>query len=347
MTIRLKTKLGTILEDDCLCALNLLDDSSVDLIMTSPPYGLVRKKEYGNETSDDYCDWFSEYANTFYRVLKPTGSFVLNIGGAWNHGSPTRSLYHFELLVKLVRKHGFHLAQEFYWWNPAKLPQPAEWVTIRRIRTKDAVECVWWLSKSKFPKASNRRVLQPYSDSQLNLFENGYNKGKRPSGHEMSGNSFSVVNSGAIPPNLLAISNTASNTVYQQHCRTNGLKIHPARYPDPLPEFFIRMLTDPGDVVIDPFAGSCVTGAVAERLGRQWQCIEIDGEYIDGALIRFTTKGQATPNPNRTAKSFYKAHKLGSSWPEGNTPEYPLDEEGGRRRKPVNNFRSGENEHVE
>ena len=135
----------------------------------------------------------------------------MDIGGSWNSGLPTRSLYHYELVIMLCRELGFHLAQEFFWWNPSKLPTPAEWVTVRRIRVKDAVNCVWWFSKEPFPKASNRRVLTPYSESMKNLLENGYRAKKRPSGHDIS-EKFSIDNGAAIPPNLIPLANTESNS---------------------------------------------------------------------------------------------------------------------------------------
>jgi site-specific DNA-methyltransferase (cytosine-N4-specific) len=90
--------------------------------MTSPPFGLVRKKTYGNEDAEEYCNWFRPFAEGFKRVLKDNGSLVIDIGGAWKPGMPTRSLYHFELLIMLCREYGFHLCQEHFWWNPSKLP---------------------------------------------------------------------------------------------------------------------------------------------------------------------------------------------------------------------------------
>lgn len=134
----------------------MLEPESVDLIITSPPFGLVRKKGYGNEDADRYCAWFKAFGDLFRMVLKPQGSLVIDIGGAWIPGQPTRSLYHYELLIMLCRECEFHLAQDFFWWNPAKLPTPAEWVNIRRIRVKDAINCVRWLSPTPWPKASNR-----------------------------------------------------------------------------------------------------------------------------------------------------------------------------------------------
>ncbi|MCF3935395.1 site-specific DNA-methyltransferase [Acuticoccus sp. M5D2P5] len=282
-----KTSLGEMIWGDSRAYLfNGTKPESVDLIMTSPPFGLVRKKSYGNEDADEYCNWFRPFAEGFKRVLKDDGSLVIDIGGAWIPGKPTRSLYHFKLLVMLVEEYGFHLCQEHYWWNPAKLPTPAEWVNVRRVRVKDAVNTVWWLSKTPFPKANNRRVLAPYSKSMQDLLRNGYVAKLRPSGHDIS-SKFQKNNGGSVPPNLLAIANTESTSRYQEYCRDNNIPIHPARFPPQLPEYFIRFLTEPGDVVLDPFGGSCMTGAVAEVLGRRWVCCEMSEEYLDGALARF------------------------------------------------------------
>ena len=280
------TALGTMLCGDALRHLRHAPAKSVNLVMTSPPFGLVRKKSYGNEDAHRYCDWFRPFAAGFRRILKDNGSLVIDIGGAWKPGTPTRSLYHFELLLMLCEEFGFHLCQEHYWWNPSKLPTPAEWVNIRRVRVKDAVNCVWWLSPTPWPKASNRRVLAPYSDSMRGLLKKGYKAKLRPSGHQIS-TKFGKDNGGAVPPNLLAVANTESNGRYQEYCREQGLPVHPARFPKELPEYFIRMLTDPGDTVLDPFAGSCVTGAVAERLDRRWTCCELNEDYLKGAMARF------------------------------------------------------------
>ena len=258
-----ETNYGKIFAGDSLGLLHkTLQPGSVDLIMTSPPFGLVRKKSYGNEDADDYVEWFRPFAEGFRRVLKPAGSLVIDIGGAWKPGIPTRSLYHFDLLLTLCREFGFHLCQEHYWWNPAKLPTPAEWVNVRRIRVKDAVNCIWWLSPSPWPKASNKRILAPYSQSMKTLLKNGYTPKLRPSGNDIS-DKFSRDNGGSVPPNLLALANTESNGRYQEFCRANNLPVHPARFPGGIPEYFMRFLTDEGDTVLDPFAGSCVTGEVA------------------------------------------------------------------------------------
>jgi len=327
-----KTKLGEIVLGDSLDYLAEVKVKSVDLIVTSPPFGLVRKKDYGNVGSHEYVDWFKPFGKEFKRILKPSGSLVIDIGGAWISGQPTRSLYHFELAIMLCRELGFYLAQEFFWWNPSKLPSPAEWVTVRRIRVKDAVNVVWWFSVTPWPKASNKRVLTPYSDAMKGLFKNGYKAKLRPSGHDIS-EKFSRNNGAAIPPNLIAIPNTESNSYYLRYCEKHDIKPHPARFPASLPEFFIRMLTDEGNTVTDPFAGSCVTGEVCERLRRKWVCIELREEYAKGALGRFERplKPEQECMFNHTAEgATYKLHHPGALW---NGHEEPLEEDGGKKRR--------------
>ncbi|MDA8050069.1 MAG: site-specific DNA-methyltransferase [Rhodospirillales bacterium] len=326
------TKCGRMVLGDSLDVLQNLRPGSVDLVMTSPPFGLVRKKEYGNVSADDYIGWFRPFAAAFNRVLADHGSVVIDIGGAWYEGLPTRHLYHFKLPIMMCEEYGFHLAQDFYWWNPSKLPTPAEWVTVRRVRVKDAVNTIWWLSKTPWPKASNRRVLQPYSASMKGLLERGYRAKKRPSGHEIS-EKFRIDNGAAIPPNLIAIPNTESNSFYLRYCQDHGLAVHPARYPAALPEYFIRMLTDPGDLVVDPFAGSCVTGEVAERLRRQWICVELNEEYLKGALGRFrrvASRGGRYPNNRGADSSYYRVPHPGVLW--NGTAGEPLLRDGGKKR---------------
>jgi DNA modification methylase len=333
-----ETTNGRIFHGDSFHLISNLRASSVDLIMTSPPFGLVREKDYGNVQADEYLDWFRPFATHLHRVLKRTGSLVIDIGGTWNKGLPTRHLYHFKLLIMLCEEFGFHLAQDFYWYNPAKLPTPAEWVTIRRIRVKDALNKVWWLSKTPWPKASNRRVLQPYSSSMKELLEHGYKANLRPSGHDIS-EQFSTDNGAAIPPNLIAAANTESNSAYLRYCRSHSIKPHPARFPTELPEFFVRMLTDENDLVIDPFAGSCVTGEVCERLDRRWVCSELRRDYVEGALGRFVDpEANIKGKPDKGAAVEYKIVRPGYNWHNGTSDK--LAKDGGKnsgsalRKKP-------------
>ena len=272
---------------DALDGLKKLADDSVDLIVTSPPFALRRQKAYGNVDPGSYSDWLWPYIEEIHRVLHPTGSFVLELGGAWVRGSATRSLYQYELILRLCKL--FHLAQDFYWYNPSKLPTPAQWVTITRTRVKDAVNLIWWLSKSKEPRADNRRVLKPYSPSMKRLLRDGYDPAMRPSQHELS-KVFQKDNGGAIPSNVLVVPNTRSSDPYFRACRAEGLPIHPARFPLPVPDFFVRLLSQPGDLVVDPFSGSNTVGFVAESLGRRWLGFEIDPAYANGSRLRFQSR---------------------------------------------------------
>jgi len=330
-----QTKQGVMVLGDSLEYLATVKPESVDLIVTSPPFGLVRKKVYGNVDAHEYLEWFRPFGEAFKRVLKASGSLVIDIGGAWVPGQPTRSLYHYELLIMLCREVGFHLAQECFWWNPAKLPTPAEWVTVRRVRVKDAIDCVWWLSPTPWPKASNRRVLAPYSDSMRGLLKNGYRAKLRPSGHDIS-EKFSKDNGASIPPNLIAVPNTESNSFYLRYCNEKELSPHPARFPSALPEYFVRMLSDRGDLVIDPFAGSCVTGEVCERLGRKWVCIEIVEDYLKGAIGRFQQQSLPVQDylfSNATVERqaiYYKINHPALLW--SGVKEEPLRADGGRKR---------------
>lgn len=300
------------------------------MVVTSPPFDLTREKEYGNEKGAAYLDWITPFAREVFRILKPNGSFVVDLGGSWNAGVPTRNLYQFKFLIRLCDEIGFHLAQDFYWWNPSRLPTPAEWVTVRRIRVKDSVNTVWWFSKTQWPKALNTRVIQPYSESMTKLLKTGYTAKKRPSGHDIS-NKFSIDNGGAIPPNLIALPNTESNGAYQAYCKAQGLAAHPARFPVELPEYFIRFLTDPNDLVLDIFGGSCTTGQAAESLGRRWVCIDLDEKYLKGALGRFQVPIPERHRPNADSIRSYKIFSPEASW-NGNHKFPPLPLDGGKKR---------------
>ena len=298
------SKFGSAYLGDSLDLLQKLPTGSLNLVVTSPPYALHFKKEYGNEHKDRYVEWFLPFAREIHRVLAEDGSFVLNIGGSYNKGAPTRSIYHFKLLVALVEEVGFHLAQECFWYNPAKMPVPAEWVTVRRVRVRDSVEYVWWLSKTPYPKASNLKVLKEYSEDMIRLNRNGVRGATRPSGHVIRETFDKIAAGGSIPPNvvegvfedfpesMMKMGNNAANDIYTKRCKEEGIKIHPARFPALLPKFFIKLLTDPDDLVLDPFAGSLTAGAVAESLERRWIAGEAVEEYLRAGRFRFEQSAQ-------------------------------------------------------
>jgi DNA modification methylase len=290
------TDFGAAYWGNSLEIMGKIPDDSINLVITSPPYALHFKKEYGNVSKSDYVSWFIPFAKEILRILRADGSFVLNIGGSYNRGEPTRSIYHFKLLIALVEEVGFLLAQECFWYNPAKMPMPAEWVTVRRIRIKDSVEYVWWFSKTPWPKANNRKVLKPYSKDMMRLNQRGVRATVRPSGHNIRSTFDKIEAGGSIPANffedettldLLRFGNNAANDSYTVKCKKAGIKIHPARFPAVLPEFFIKLLSDEYDVVLDPFAGSNTTGAVAENLNRRWIALESVEDYLRASKFRF------------------------------------------------------------
>lgn len=262
----------------------------IQLIFTSPPFPLNRKKKYGNLTGEEYINWLVSFGPHFKRMLTPDGSIVIEMGNSWEAGYPTMSTLAVRALLEFKERNDLNLCQEFICHNPARLPTPAQWVNVERIRLKDSYTKIWWLSSTHRPKADNKRVLKEYSSSMKDLLKKQkYNSGKRPSEHHIGDTSFLTNHGGAIPPSVLTIANTRANDKYQEFCRIHKLSLHPARMPLELASFFIKFLTTPGDVVLDPFAGSNTTGAAAEILERRWLCIEPDMSYIKGSLGRFAT----------------------------------------------------------
>ena len=305
------TNLGAAFCGDSIELLDRIPDESINLVLTSPPFALQREKEYGNKDAADYVKWLAEFAKLVHQKLKPDGSFVLDLGGAYEKGKPVRSLYNFRVPIYLCDEIGFFLAEDFYWFNPSKLPSPIEWVNKRKIRAKDSVNTVWWFSKSEFPKADVSKVLTPYSPRMKQLLKDPakfYDPKKRPSGHDV-GKAFAIDNGGAIPSNLLQIANSDSNGQYLRWCKSLGIKAHPARFPSKLPEFFIRFLTEPGDLVVDIFSGSNTTGFVAEIEGRNWLAFEKEIQYIAASSFRFMDENVA----KESLSSFYEKAMSGES----------------------------------
>lgn len=274
----------------------------IDLIFTSPPFPLVTKKKYGNETGSAYLKWLEGMAIILSDMLSPTGSIVLELGNAWEKNSPTMSTLPLEALLAFKRAANLFLCQHIICHNPARLPGPAAWVTIDKIRLKDTYTHVWWMSKVERPKADNSKVLVPYSkDMQALLKRRSYNAGRRPSGHKVSESGFLTDRGGAIsanvldltgevdrfPPSLLKFAGTGWDTTYRQYCKSQNVETHPARMQIELAAFFINFLTDEGDLVMDPFAGSNTTGSAAETLGRRWISVEAEERYVKGSKGRF------------------------------------------------------------
>lgn len=263
-------------------------EGQVDLILTSPPFALARRKKYGNLVGEEYVEWFAGLSGMFSKLLKPRGSIVIEMGNAWIKGKPVMATHPIRALLEFLNRGNLYLCQQFIWNNPARLPSPAQWVNVERIRVKDSFTHIWWMSKHEKPQANNRYVLKEYSQSMMDLLERGtYNSGARPSEHQIGEKSFLINNNGAIPSNVFTVSNTLSSSAYLSYCKKHKYKQHPARMPSEIAEFFVRFLTEPGNLVFDPFSGSNTTGAVAESLGRSWISVEKNVDYILGSRGRF------------------------------------------------------------
>lgn len=296
--VRYETDLGAMyessIEDFLGSPLGRTLRGEAQLIFTSPPFPLNRKKKYGNKSGPEYLEWLGNLAESIGDLLTEDGSFVVELGNAWEPGQPVMSTLALEALLQLKSRGRFHLCQQFVVHNPARLPSPAQWVNIERIRVKDSFTHVWWMSRTERPKADNRRVLSPYGpDMEKLLKRQDYNAGRRPSEHRIGETSFLTDNGGAIPANVIEVSNTVSTDAYRRFCNDNKLPIHPARMAPKLAEFFISFLTDEIDLVLDPFAGSNTTGAVAEDLNRQWLSVEPNLDYIKGSRGRFGSSDRA------------------------------------------------------
>lgn len=260
----------------------------VNLVLTSPPFPLNRKKKYGNLNGEEYIHWLTGVTTTLRDYLTPDGSLVIELGNSWEGNCPTMSTLPLETLLAIKKSGHYKLCQQFVWFNTARLPSPVQWVNVKRTRVKDSFTHIWWLSSSANPKADNRNILDEYSDSMKKLLKNKkYNSGLRPSEHRIGQRSFFSDNGGSIPANVLVTSNTVSRSRYLDHCKANGFTPHPARMPRQIAEFFIKFLTVEGDLILDPFAGSNTTGDVAESLKRRWLSIEVDKHYIEGSKVKF------------------------------------------------------------
>lgn len=288
----------------------------VNLIITSPPFPLNSKKKYGNEKGEEYQKWFTDLAPIFSDLLTEDGSLIIEIGNSWEPERPVQSLLHLECLFGMVKhpKANLRLIQEFICYNPSKLPSPAQWVTVNRLRTVDSYTHVWWIAKNDFPKADNSNVLRPYSKSMKQLLKKQkYNSGKRPSEHNISEKGFLKDHGGSIahnffeieqldesrdvrlPHSVLSFSNTISNDFFLTRCREKNVIPHPARMSGGLVNFFINFLTNENDLVLDPFSGSNTTGYCAEALKRKWIAFEIKEDYINQAIIRFSNPELKSP----------------------------------------------------
>lgn len=252
-----------ILQGDSAEVLKTLPDNSIDLIVTSPPYADQRKSTYGGISPDKYVDWFLPISEQLLRVLKPSGTFVLNIKEKVVDGE--RSTYVMELILAM-RKQGWLWTEEFIWHK--KNSYPGKWPN----RFRDAWERLLQFNKSKKFAMYQEEVMVPMGDWAKSRLKNLSDTDKRRDNSKVgSGFGKNISNwidrEKAYPTNVLHLATECNN------------KKHSAAFPEELPEWFIKLFTKEGDMVLDPFAGSGTTLFVAERMGRNVIGIEIIEEY--------------------------------------------------------------------
>jgi len=271
--------LDTIQEGNCLDLLKKLDDSSVDLIITSPPYGTQRKDSYGGIHPDQYVSWFLPIGIELKRVLRSTGSFVLNIKE--NVVAGERHTYVIELVIEL-RKQGWLWTEEYVWHK--KNSHPGKWPN----RFRDSWEHCYHFTKAKQFKMFQDEVRVPmgsWADSRLkNLSETDK---RRDASRVKSGFGKKIANwvgrELAYPSNVLHMATECGN------------RNHSATFPIELPTWFIKLFTAEGDVVLDPFVGSGTTAVAAYRANRRFIGIDIDPEIVEIAEHRIVQEMTIRP----------------------------------------------------
>jgi site-specific DNA-methyltransferase (cytosine-N4-specific) len=266
----------------------------VTLVVSSPPYPLAVPRAYGNVTEREYVDWIVRTLEPLVKNLAPGASVVLNVtNDSFLHRSPARSLYRERLVLALHEKLGLWKMDELIWENKSKPPGPIQYASIARTQLNVVYEPVYWFTNDPSKvKSDNRRVLQEHTERHLNLIKQGgekRNKDFSDGAYTVRPGRYGNLTEGRIPRNILSFGHRcAAQTAYKKAAAALGLPVHGAPMPLKLAMFLIEFLSEPGDLVVDPFAGSFTTADAAERLGRRWVATDCMIEYVLGGATRFT-----------------------------------------------------------
>lgn len=282
-------------------------EDPIMLCFTSPPYPLRKERAYGNPDSRRIISFLCETLAPIIDNLAPEGSLVLNLSNdIFEPGSPARSTYLERLIITLEDEFGLALMDRIIWNNPSKPPGPVQWASKTRQQLNVAWEPVLWFAKDpKRVKSDNRRVLEPHSERQLALIARGgemrascYGDGA----YRLHPGSYGKPTEGRIPRNVILQGHRCPwGDRYRKAATKLGLPVHGAGMPYDLAAFFIRYLTEEGDLTVDPYGGRIMTGRAAESLGRRWLCSEMMLEYASGGaeLFRDAPGFDAPLDPHR------------------------------------------------
>lgn len=268
-------------------------DQEISCIITSPPYPLKNAREYGNPKEAEYVDWICKTLEPVIKRLAPGGSVCLNVSNdVFMDHSPARSLYQERLVLALHDRLGLHKMDNLIWANFSKAPGPIQWASKTRFQLNNAYESVYWMTNDPLKVMSNnQRVLQPHTPEHLKLIaKGGYDKYAVNSdgAHRKYPGSYGNPTEGKIPRNVLQFGHACGRQrAYKAEAEANGWKAHGAPMPYKLVKFLLEFLTVPGQLVVDPMAGSATLADAAEDAGNPWIISERILQYIMGSSYRF------------------------------------------------------------
>jgi DNA modification methylase len=290
--VAFSTELGVAILGTCEHVFSRFD-MPITLVLTSPPYPLKQTRAYGNPPESVYVDWACRALEPLVKNLVRGGSICLNLSNdIFIPGLPARSMYLERLVLALHDRLGLSLVERFVWENRSKPPGPIQYASIQRTQLNVAWEPVYWFTNDpSCLKSDNRRVLQQHTQRHLDLIRNG---GEQRSVSNSDGayvirpGAYGAETAGSIPKNVLSFGHRcAAQLAYKKAARAMGLPVHGAPMPLKLAMFLIRFLSEPGDLVADPFGGSFTTADGAEQLERRWVVSECMLEYALGGSTRF------------------------------------------------------------
>lgn len=291
--VAFSTRLGVALWSRVEDAFSAPLDVPISLAITSVPYVLRKPRAYGGPQAHEYVDFIVRAMEPMVKNLRDGASICLNIGNdSFEPGSPARGLYRERLVIALHDRLGLSLMDTLIWNQIDRAPGPIQWASKQRVQLNYGYEPIVWLTNNPSKvRSDNRRVLQPHTERHLALIAAGGEKrtaSYADDSHTIRASAFGKRTPGRIPRNVLNFAhNCKEHSHYRKRTRQLGLPVHGAMFPPALVKFLIEFLSEPGELVVDGFAGSLTTAAVAESLGRLWMASETIWEYIRGGAERF------------------------------------------------------------